>query len=144
MRVPSLPLRKRDASRIPLGPHERTLRSGAQPRLRPDPSPPSAAIRPTRSTPRFTQGFSPEPAKAGAGLPDLVGLDTGLTPGQTDGMTVKVGISLPERTHARAVEHTRSMGTTLSGLIDAGVEERSVTAPSQGDVLISNPSPLTG
>jgi mRNA-degrading endonuclease toxin of MazEF toxin-antitoxin module len=24
------------------------------------------------------------------------------------------------------------------------VEERSVTAPSQGDVLISNPSPLTG
>ncbi|MCA1605829.1 MAG: hypothetical protein LC775_10235 [Acidobacteria bacterium] len=37
-------------------------------------------------------------------------------------MTVKVGISLPERTHARAVEHARSMGTTLSGLIDAALK----------------------
>lgn len=52
---------------------------------------------------------------------DLVGLDRGLTIGQTDGMSVKVGISLPDTTHARAVEHARSMGTTLSGLIDAAL-----------------------
>jgi hypothetical protein len=50
-----------------------------------------------------------------------VGLDMGLTTGQTDGMSVKVGISLPDRTHARAVEHARSTGTTLSGLIDAAL-----------------------
>jgi hypothetical protein len=36
-------------------------------------------------------------------------------------MTVKVGISLPDTTHARALEHARSTGTTLSGLIDAAL-----------------------
>lgn len=60
----------------------------------------------------------------------------------------------------RALEHVRSAGTTLSGLIDAAgrltracacrVDDPRVTASSgqaarhQGDVLISNPSPLTG
>lgn len=33
-------------------------------------------------------------------------------------MTVKVGISLPDATHARAMEYARSTGTTLSGLVD--------------------------
>jgi hypothetical protein len=51
----------------------------------------------------------------------VVGLDTGLTTGQTGGMRVKVGISLPERTHVRAVERARSLGTTLSGLIDVAL-----------------------
>jgi hypothetical protein len=37
-------------------------------------------------------------------------------------MTVKVGISLPDATHARALEHARSAGTTLSGLIDAALK----------------------
>ncbi len=45
----------------------------------------------------------------------------GLTIGQTASMTVKVGISLPDATHARAVEHARSAGTTLSGLVDAAL-----------------------
>ncbi|MGH3721640.1 MAG: hypothetical protein ACRDRI_22890 [Pseudonocardiaceae bacterium] len=36
-------------------------------------------------------------------------------------MTVKVGISLPNATHARALEHARSTGTTLSGLVDAAL-----------------------
>ncbi|MEO7196127.1 MAG: hypothetical protein ABIZ05_15160 [Pseudonocardiaceae bacterium] len=36
-------------------------------------------------------------------------------------MTVKVGISLPDATHARAVEHARSAGTTLSGLVDTAL-----------------------
>lgn len=36
-------------------------------------------------------------------------------------MTVKVGISLPDSTHARAVELARSAGTTLSGLVDAAL-----------------------
>ncbi|MGH3871762.1 MAG: hypothetical protein ACRDSR_09675 [Pseudonocardiaceae bacterium] len=36
-------------------------------------------------------------------------------------MTVKVGISLPDATHARALEHARGAGTTLSGLIDAAL-----------------------
>ncbi|MGH3866768.1 MAG: hypothetical protein ACRDQ4_11635 [Pseudonocardiaceae bacterium] len=36
-------------------------------------------------------------------------------------MTVKVGISLPDATHARALEHARSAGTTLSGLVDAAL-----------------------
>jgi hypothetical protein len=36
-------------------------------------------------------------------------------------MTVKVGISLPDATHARAVQHARSAGTTLSGLINAAL-----------------------
>ncbi|MBV9013419.1 MAG: hypothetical protein JO272_15510 [Pseudonocardiales bacterium] len=36
-------------------------------------------------------------------------------------MTVKVGISLPDTTHARALEHARSTGTTLSGLVDAAL-----------------------
>jgi hypothetical protein len=36
-------------------------------------------------------------------------------------MTVKVGISLPAATHARALERARSTGTTLSGLIDAAL-----------------------
>ena len=49
------------------------------------------------------------------------GLDAGATIGQTTGMTVKVGISLPDATHARAVEHARSTGTTLSGLVDAAL-----------------------
>lgn len=31
---------------------------------------------------------------------------------------IEAGISLPGRTHARAVEHACSTGTTLSGLID--------------------------
>jgi hypothetical protein len=47
------------------------------------------------------------------------GLDVSLTIGQTASMTVKVGISLPDATHARALDHARSAGTTLSGLIDA-------------------------
>lgn len=34
---------------------------------------------------------------------------------------MKVGISLPDATHARAVRHARSTGTTLSGLIDAAL-----------------------
>lgn len=37
-------------------------------------------------------------------------------------MTVKVGISLPDTTHARAVEHARNAGTTLSGLVDAALK----------------------
>lgn len=37
-------------------------------------------------------------------------------------MTVKVGISLPDATHARAVEHARTAGTTLSGLIDTALK----------------------
>ena len=41
-----------------------------------------------------------------------------MTIGQTEGMTVKVGVSLPDSTHARALEQARSSGTTLSGLID--------------------------
>lgn len=49
------------------------------------------------------------------------GLDAGATIGQTRGMTVKVGISLPDATHARAVEHARSIGTTLSGLVDTAL-----------------------
>jgi hypothetical protein len=36
-------------------------------------------------------------------------------------MTVKVGISLPDTTHARALEYARSTGTTLSGLVDAAL-----------------------
>ena len=57
---------------------------------------------------------------------DLVGvagcrLDVSLTIGQTARMTVKVGISLPDATHARALQHARSAGTTLSGLIDAAL-----------------------
>jgi hypothetical protein len=49
------------------------------------------------------------------------GLDRGMTIGQTARMTVKVGISLPDTTHARALKHARSAGTTLSGLIDAAL-----------------------
>ncbi len=37
-------------------------------------------------------------------------------------MTVKVGISLPDATHARALEHARSTGITLSGLVDAALK----------------------
>jgi hypothetical protein len=37
-------------------------------------------------------------------------------------MTVKVGISLPDTTHARALEHARAAGTTLSGLVDAALK----------------------
>jgi len=44
-----------------------------------------------------------------------------LTIGQTGGMTVKVGISLPDTTHTRAVELARTTGTTLSGLVDAAL-----------------------
>lgn len=44
-------------------------------------------------------------------------MDTDPTTGQTHGVTVKLGISLPDATHARALEHARSVGTTLSGLI---------------------------
>ncbi|MBI1758453.1 MAG: hypothetical protein HYR62_04410 [Actinobacteria bacterium] len=36
-------------------------------------------------------------------------------------MTVKVGISLPDATHARAIAYARSVGTTLSGLVDAAL-----------------------
>ncbi len=36
-------------------------------------------------------------------------------------MTVKVGISLPDTTHARALEHAHTAGTTLSGLVDAAL-----------------------
>ncbi|MDN5930368.1 MAG: hypothetical protein L0I24_04790 [Pseudonocardia sp.] len=36
-------------------------------------------------------------------------------------MTVKVGISLPGLTHARAVAYASSTGTTLSGLVDAAL-----------------------
>lgn len=36
-------------------------------------------------------------------------------------MTVKVGISLPAATHARALQHACSTGTNLSGLIDAAL-----------------------
>ena len=50
------------------------------------------------------------------------GLDAGLTIGHPESMTVKVGISLPDATHARALEHARSAGTTLSGLIDAALK----------------------
>lgn len=46
----------------------------------------------------------------------------GLTIGQTPRMTVKVGISLPDATRARALQHARSTGTTLSGLIDAALK----------------------
>jgi hypothetical protein len=37
-------------------------------------------------------------------------------------MTVKIGISLPDATHARALQHARSAGTTLSGLVDAALK----------------------
>jgi hypothetical protein len=50
------------------------------------------------------------------------GLDAGLTIGHPESMTVKVGISLPDATHARALEHARSAGITLSGLIDAALK----------------------
>lgn len=53
---------------------------------------------------------------------DAAGLDAGLTISQTGSMTVKVGISLPDTTHARAVEHARTAGTTLSGLVDAALK----------------------
>ena len=46
----------------------------------------------------------------------------GLTIGQTGSVTVKVGISLPDATHARALEHARSLGITLSGLVDAALK----------------------
>jgi hypothetical protein len=49
-------------------------------------------------------------------------LDANPTIGQTARMTVKVGISLPDATHARALEHARSAGTTPSGLIDAALK----------------------
>ena len=49
-------------------------------------------------------------------------LDASMTIGQTGGMTVKIGISLPNSTHARAVEHAYSIGTTLSGLVDAALK----------------------
>lgn len=45
----------------------------------------------------------------------------GRTIDQTASMTVKVGISLPDATHARAVEQARTAGTTLSGLVDAAL-----------------------
>jgi hypothetical protein len=35
---------------------------------------------------------------------------------------VQVGISLPDATHARALEYARSAGTTLSGLIDVALQ----------------------
>ena len=44
-----------------------------------------------------------------------------MTISQTTGMTIKVGISLPDATHARALEHARSTGTTLSGLVDTAL-----------------------
>ncbi len=50
------------------------------------------------------------------------GLDMGLTISQTGSMTVKIGISLPDATHARALEHARSVGITLSGLVDAALK----------------------
>lgn len=50
------------------------------------------------------------------------GLDAGLTISQTTGMTVKIGISLPDATHARALEHARKSGITLSGLVDAALK----------------------
>jgi hypothetical protein len=37
-------------------------------------------------------------------------------------MTIKVGISLPDATHTRALAHARNAGTTLSGLIDAALK----------------------
>ncbi|MGH3831726.1 MAG: hypothetical protein ACRDRS_14980 [Pseudonocardiaceae bacterium] len=37
-------------------------------------------------------------------------------------MTVKVGISLPDATHARALEQARRAGTTLSGLVDTALK----------------------
>lgn len=51
-----------------------------------------------------------------------ISMDTGQTISQTGGMTVKVGISLPDATHARALEHARNAGTTLSGLVDAALK----------------------
>ena len=68
--------------------------------------------------------LAPEPSGVPGNLRQtcpVFGLDTSPTTGQTGGMSVKVGISLPEGTHARAVECARSMGTTLSGLIDAAL-----------------------
>jgi hypothetical protein len=50
------------------------------------------------------------------------GLDAVPTIGHTESMTVKVGISLPDATHARALEHARSAGTTLSGLVDTALK----------------------
>lgn len=37
-------------------------------------------------------------------------------------MTVKIGISLPDSTHARAVEQARSSGSSLSGLVDEALK----------------------
>ena len=51
-----------------------------------------------------------------------VRVDTDPTTGQTPGMTVKLGISLPDGTHARALEYARTLGTTLSGLIAAALQ----------------------
>lgn len=48
-------------------------------------------------------------------------MDTDPTPGHTHSMTVKLGISLPDGTHARALEHAHALGTTLSGLIAAAL-----------------------
>jgi hypothetical protein len=37
-------------------------------------------------------------------------------------VTVKIGISLPDATHVRAVEHARATGKSLSGLIDEALK----------------------
>ena len=36
-------------------------------------------------------------------------------------MTIKVGVSLPDTTHARAVRQAEDAGTSLSGLIDVAL-----------------------
>jgi hypothetical protein len=55
-------------------------------------------------------------------------------------MTVKVGISLPDATHARALEHARSAGTTLSGLIDAALKAE-LTRRELADHMACSPRP---
>lgn len=52
----------------------------------------------------------------------LVLVDTGPTAGQTHGMTVKLGISLPDGTYARPLEYAHELETTLSGLIAAALQ----------------------
>jgi hypothetical protein len=77
-------------------------------------------------SPRAVSGRHRTERSSGFGSSSLAnvrcGLDTGLTIGQTGSMTVKVGISLPDATHARALQHARSAGTTLSGLVDAALK----------------------
>lgn len=69
-------------------------------------------------------GMSADHAVAGTGAPtteghlELTGLDAGTTRGHTGGMTVKLGISLSDDTHAAAVAAAEADGLALSTFVD--------------------------